>query len=99
MRKYDWEFKHKAIIKAIKNGIKPTARELKISKNTLKRWIKIYKEKGLKNEEFKIEKLIVFLKESRPNITLKEIQKILKDKNISISLKKIYFVLKKIWNE
>jgi transposase-like protein/DNA-binding winged helix-turn-helix (wHTH) protein len=95
MKKYGWEFKHKAVTKAFKNGIKPTARELKISKNTLKRWIKIYKEKKLKNEEFKIEKMIVFLKEKEPHITLKEIQKNLKNKKILISLKKIYFVLKK----
>jgi transposase-like protein/DNA-binding winged helix-turn-helix (wHTH) protein len=103
MKKYSEEFRHQAIKRALKNGIMPTAKELKISRNTLKKWLrqrksrrKFFKKHQKLCVSAEMEKSVVYLKERRPEITLRNIQRIIKqEKGQSLSINGIHKILQK----
>jgi len=105
MARYNLEFQKQVVEKAQALGIKPLAREYGLSRNTIKRWINIYKTKGfyglvhLHQKEpsvSKVEKFIIALKEKNPNVTLRDIQNEIKIRiGAMLSLNSIHRVLKK----
>jgi len=91
--KYTEEFQSLAVEKALSQGIRATARELKISRNTLRKWLKEGRS-GHPNSE--IEKFVVYLKEKEPIITIERIQKKIRQvKKISLSIGSIQGILKR----
>jgi transposase len=90
MVNYSQGFWYQAVEKALSQGIKPTARELSVSRNALRHWIKVYKKAGLesfiknqhshKRTPLDLEKLVVYQKEKNPAVTLKDIQEVIKQK-------------------
>jgi transposase-like protein len=106
MIEYTAEFRVQAVEKALKQGIKPTVRELELSGNTLRKWIKGYKTAGISSfikyrqpynrTGSEIEKFVVYLKERKPTITLKEIQRIINmEKSKVLSINGIERILKR----
>jgi len=105
MARYNLEFQKQVVEKAQTLGIKPLAREYRLSRNTIKKWIKIYKTKGLQGltslhqkrpSVSEIEAFIITLKEKNPSATLRDIQNGIKiKKGAMLSLNSIHRVLKK----
>lgn len=95
--KYNVNFKYFIISEVLKKGIRPVSKEFRVSRNTLRAWIREYKRENIKNfgKVCNYEELIISLKEGDPSITLKEIKDILGNKNEDVSLKKIYGILKR----
>ena len=94
--KYCLEIKNKIIeiYKNEKKSLRKLAKEFSINYKTIWRWLKekekIEEEKKLKE----IEEKIVFLKENKPNLTILEIENILKKEKIYLSKKFIWKKLK-----
>jgi len=106
MVRHTEEFRLQAVEKAVRQGIRPTVRELKISRSTLKRWLRSYKKGSLatfmkyyrhhRRFTSRLEEFVLFLKEKNPKFTLKQIQGIIrKEKGKFMTLKSVHCILER----
>ncbi|MEO0130021.1 MAG: hypothetical protein ABIL02_07265, partial [candidate division WOR-3 bacterium] len=102
--RYDSLFKYQCIqeYSSGKWSLRKLAQEKSIHFTTLQRWLKEYKggDKRLIHEKvlecnkipYRIVKALIKIKEANPNLTIREAQHILKDKGITLSVKKIWTI-------
>ncbi len=106
MVKHTEEFRLQAVKKAISQGIRPIVRELKVSRSTLKRWLRSCRKGGLESllgyhrhhrrSALGLEKFVVSMKERNPRLTLEGLQRIVKTKKSRLlTLKSIHCILER----
>jgi transposase len=107
MNEIDKDIQIRAVERYLKGGtLKQTAKEFSIHRNTLWRWVKSYKERGIKGLHRihagtrhwrrlpkATEDSVVALKEAEPSLTVRKAQELLKKRGMEISLKGIW----RIW--
>jgi len=83
---YNNNFRHRVVAKALSQGIKPTIREFRVARNTLRKWLRLHQKSKLENlgqyqrhplrTSLKFETLVVSFKERNPAWTIKDIHKL-----------------------